>query len=54
MDAQTVISAVQIELQKHTFDFFVDEPPAVGQGGKDAVIPGCLTCKKRLNTVGSL
>lgn len=50
--ADTIIAAVQAELQKHTFDFFVDTPPSIGQGGKGVQVPGCPTCKKRLNTVG--
>jgi hypothetical protein len=50
--ADTIIAALQSELQNHTFDFFVDEPPAMGQGGKGIVVPGCPTCKRKLNTVG--
>lgn len=52
MDTETVIAAVQSELQRHNWDFFVDEPPAIGQGGNGVVVPGCPACKKRLNTLG--
>lgn len=52
MDTETVIAAVQSELQHHNWDFFVDNPPAIGQGGKGVVIPGCPACRKRLNTLG--
>jgi hypothetical protein len=52
MDTNIVIAAVQSELERHNWDFFVDEPPAIGQGGKGVVIPGCPACRKRLNTLG--
>jgi hypothetical protein len=28
----------------------VDEPPAVSEGGRGVVIPGCPPCKKRIKT----
>ena len=52
MDTETIIAAVQSELQRHSWDFFVDEPPAIGQGGEGVVVPGCPACRKRLNTLG--
>ena len=32
--------------------YFVENPPAVAQGGKGGVVvPGCPACKKRINTM---
>jgi hypothetical protein len=29
-----VLTAAQIEMLKHNWDFFVEDPPAMAQGGK--------------------
>ncbi len=39
------------EIRLHDFSHFVDEPPAVAQGGKGVVVPGCPACKRRINTM---
>ena len=36
---------------RHVFSHFVDEPPSIAQGGKGVVVPGCPTCRKRINTM---
>jgi len=51
MDADAIIKAVQTELQRHTFDTFMDEPPSIVRGGKGVVISGCPACKKQLQSV---
>ena len=51
MDKSQIISAAQAELQRHSFDTFVDDPPSVAQGGRGVVVPGCPQCKKRLQTM---
>jgi hypothetical protein len=51
MDADTIIKAVQAELQRHTFDTFMDEPPSNVRGGRGVVISGCPACKKPLQSV---
>jgi hypothetical protein len=51
MDADKIISAVQAELQRHTFDTFMDEPPSIVQGGKSVVVSGCPACKKQMQSV---
>jgi len=51
MDAETIIKAVQTELQRHTFDTFMDEPPSIVRGGKGIVVSGCPACKKPLQSV---
>jgi hypothetical protein len=46
-----LLAAIQKEIQRHDLSYFVDEPPSVAQGGKGVVVAGCLTCKKRINTM---
>ena len=50
MDKHKILAAAKAELQRHLWDTFVDYPPAVAEGGKGVVIPGCTACKKRINT----
>jgi hypothetical protein len=50
--AQPIVAAVQDELRKHQGDTFVDDPPAVAYGGKSVMVPGCVTCRKKMNTIG--
>lgn len=45
------IIAAQQELRRHSWETFVDEPPSIAQGGKGAVVPGCVTCKMKITTV---
>lgn len=52
MDKAQILAAAQTEIRKHTWDFFVDNPPAIAQGGHGVVVPGCPACKVRLNTTG--
>ncbi len=42
---------LQQEIRRHDFDFFVDEPPSVAQGGRGVCVPGCPACKIRINTM---
>ena len=51
MDADTIIAALQQELQRHTFDTFMDEPPSIVRGSKGVVVSGCPACKKRPQSV---
>lgn len=50
MKKQELLRALQNEIRRHTFDYFV-EAPAVAQGGKGVVVPGCPACRKRINTM---
>jgi hypothetical protein len=50
MDRAKILQAAKIELMRHSWDTFVDEPPSVAQGGNGVVIPGCPACHKRINT----
>ena len=51
MDARALIAAIQSELRRHTWDTFVDQPPAIAQGGRGVVVVGWPVCRKRLYTV---
>jgi hypothetical protein len=46
-----LLHAIEQELQRHDFATFVDEPPAIAQGGKGVVVPGCPRCKVRFGTM---
>jgi len=46
-----LLRALQKEILRHDFDYFVDEPPSIAQGGRGVVVPGCPACKKRIQTM---
>jgi hypothetical protein len=46
-----LLRAIQQEIRRHDFSYFVDQPPSVAQGGKGVVVPDCPTCQKRINTI---
>jgi hypothetical protein len=50
MDKAKILQAAKVELCRHTWDTFIDDPPSVAQGGKGVVVPGCGACKRRINT----
>ncbi len=43
--------ALQQEIRRHNFNYFIHEPPSIAQGGKGVVVPGCPACEKRINTM---
>jgi hypothetical protein len=51
MQKSALLRALQQEIRRHEFSCFVDQPPSVAQGGKGVVVPGCPTCKKRIQTM---
>ena len=51
MNADTIIKAVQTELQRHSFDTFLTERPSVAQGGKGVIVSGCPACKKQFQSL---
>jgi hypothetical protein len=51
MKKTELLRALHSEIRQHDFSHFVDEPPSMAQGGKGIVVPGCLACKKRINTM---
>jgi len=50
MNKSELLHALQVEIRRHNFDTFVDNPPSVAQGGKGVVVPGCTICRKRFHT----
>lgn len=46
-----LLSELQSEIRRHDFSTFIDEPPSVAQGGKGVCVPGCPTCRKRIQTI---
>ena len=51
MQKSVLLRALQQEIRRHDFNYFVDQPPSVAQGGKGVVVPGCPACMKRINTM---
>lgn len=51
MKKSDLLRALQKEILRHDFDCFVENPPSMAQGGRGVVVPGCPTCKKRINTM---
>jgi len=35
------LAAIQKEIQRHDFSYFVDEPPSMAEGGRGVVVAGC-------------
>lgn len=46
-----LLRLLQQEIRKHDFSYFVENPPSVAQGGNGVVVPGCPTCRARINTM---
>jgi hypothetical protein len=51
VERSRVLQSAREEMQKHTFDTFVDNPPSIAQGGRGVVVPGCPGCRKRLQSL---
>jgi hypothetical protein len=51
MNATVLTQMLQKEILRHDFDFFVDEPPSIAQGGKGVVVSGCPACRNRMQTM---
>jgi hypothetical protein len=47
MNPESLIRALQTEVQRHTFDTFVD----IATGGRGIVVSGCPACKKRMQSM---
>jgi hypothetical protein len=46
-----LLAAIQKEIHRHDFLYFIDVPPSVAQGGRGVVVAGCPACKKWINTM---
>ena len=51
MKKTELLHALQSEIRRHDFSTFVENPPALAQGGNGVVVPGCPACRKRINTM---
>jgi hypothetical protein len=51
MKKSDLYHALRIEIHRHDFSTFVDEPPSVARGGRGVVVPRCPMCKKRIGTM---
>lgn len=51
MKKSELLRALQGEIRSHTFDYFVENPPAMANGGHGVVVPACPACRKRINTM---
>jgi hypothetical protein len=51
MQKSALLGAIQQEIHRHDFSHFVDNPPAVAQGGNGIVVSGCPACRKRINSM---
>jgi len=51
MQKSVLLRALQQEIRRHDFNYFIDEPPSIAQGGRGVVVPGCPACMKRINTM---
>jgi hypothetical protein len=51
MQKSILLRALQQEIRRHDFNYFIDEPPSIAQGGRGVVVPGCPACEKRINTM---
>jgi hypothetical protein len=51
MKKSELLRSLQTEIHRHTFDYYVENPPSMAQGGKGVVVPGCPACRKRINTM---
>jgi hypothetical protein len=46
-----LLAAIQREIHRHDYSYFVDDPPSIAHRGRGVIVSGCPTCKKRINTM---
>jgi hypothetical protein len=46
-----LLLALQQQIRRHGFDYFIDEPPSMAQGGRGVCVPGCPTCRKPIQSM---
>ena len=51
MKKSELLRALQQEIRRHDFNYFVYQPPSIAQGGRGVVVPDCPACEKRINTM---
>jgi hypothetical protein len=51
IDRDRLLRVAREEMQKHSFDAFVDNPPSIAQGGRGVVVSGCPGCRKKFQSL---
>jgi hypothetical protein len=51
MRKSALLAAIQQEIQRHDFSYFVENAPSIAEGGKGVVVSGCPSCRKRINSM---
>jgi len=51
MQKSALLAAIQQEIKRHSWDYFIDQPPSVAQGGNGVVVWGCPASRKRINSM---
>jgi hypothetical protein len=51
IDRDQLIRVAREEMQKHSFDTFADDPPAVAQRRKGHVVSSCPVCKQKFHSL---
>lgn len=46
-----LLHLLQQEIRRHNFDFFIENPPSIAQGGHGVCVSGCSACRKRMQTM---
>jgi hypothetical protein len=51
MKKSELLRALQTEIRRHDFSTFLTEQPSMANGGPGVVVPGCPTCRCRIQTM---
>jgi hypothetical protein len=51
LNREKLLRIAREEMQKHSFDSFVDNPPSIAQGGEGVVVSGCPTCRIKFQSL---
>ena len=52
MQKSVLLRALQQEIRRHDFSYFIDEPPSIAQGGRGVVVPAWgVRPRKRIQTM---
>jgi hypothetical protein len=46
-----LLRLLQQEIRRHGFDYFIDEPPSMAQGGRGVCVPGCPACRTPIQSM---
>jgi len=51
LDRDKMIQIAREEIEKHSLDTFVDDPPSIAKGGRGVVVTGCPACRKKFQSI---